>query len=411
MTLTGTLSPKKLRLGYFVPEFPSQTHIFFWREVTSLRELGVTVRLISTRKPSPQSCRHEFAPSATAETHYVFPPGWGQAVVFLLARPLRAIKALKYVCGLRESTLRERLRYLGFVLCASDLARHCAAERLSHIHAHSCADSAHIVALAHLLLPSVTYSLTLHGDLPVYGKDHLCKMHNASFVSAVTRALQTQILELTGFEPQRVPVIWMGVDTRRFVAKSLSASLAPLHLVTVARIATCKGHRFALEAMAKVLASGVLLRYTIAGSGPDLEEIVAHVTRLGLESHVHFAGSLAEAQVRELLEAADVFVLSSVGLGEAAPVSVMEAMACGLAVVCSIIGGTPDMISDEVDGLLVAQGDVEKLAQSFQRLALEPALRQRLGSAARAKATQRFDALGTAGALLAAIEQGSISHG
>src|ERR1700686_2728263 len=63
-----------MRIGYLVPEFPSQTHIFFWREIQALRDLGENIVLLSTRRPPSQACRPEFASSARAETRYLFPP-------------------------------------------------------------------------------------------------------------------------------------------------------------------------------------------------------------------------------------------------------------------------------------------------------------------------------------------------
>src|SRR3954469_6435002 len=57
-----------VRVGYLIPEFPGQTHVFFWREIVALRARGVTVRLLSTRRPAGSS-RHEFAAAAAAETH------------------------------------------------------------------------------------------------------------------------------------------------------------------------------------------------------------------------------------------------------------------------------------------------------------------------------------------------------
>ena len=70
----GTGVPTAVKIGYLVPEFPNQTHIIFWREITLLREMGVEVLLLSTRRPPPRSCPHEFAVQAEAETHYTYPP-------------------------------------------------------------------------------------------------------------------------------------------------------------------------------------------------------------------------------------------------------------------------------------------------------------------------------------------------
>src|SRR5262245_33745132 len=115
------------------------------------------------------------------------------------------------------------------------------------------------------------------------------------------------------------------------------------------------------------------------------------------------AGTLGEEAVRDLLQRADAFVLPSVGLGEAAPVSVMEAMACGLPVVASVIGGTPDMITSGEDGVLVPQGDEKALADALVRLSRGPEERRRLGRAARARAERSFDSQQTTRRLLEAI--------
>ena len=75
-TQVGQENPSQMnfRLGYLVPEFPGQTHVFFWREVEALRQRGVKVHLISTKRPVPVICRHTFAKEALTETHYLYPP-------------------------------------------------------------------------------------------------------------------------------------------------------------------------------------------------------------------------------------------------------------------------------------------------------------------------------------------------
>ena len=87
-------------IGYLVPEFPSQTHTFFWREICALRARGADVRLFSTRRPAPEACRHAFAEEAARETRYLVPPRAGRMASWLARRPGSLGPALDYVRGL-----------------------------------------------------------------------------------------------------------------------------------------------------------------------------------------------------------------------------------------------------------------------------------------------------------------------
>ena len=100
------------------------------------------------------------------------------------------------------------------------------------------------------------------------------------------------------------------------------------------------------------------------------------------------------ADVPELLAAADVFVLSSAS--EGAPLSILEAMAAGLPVVASNVGGIAELVEDGVTGLLVPPADPVRLAQALARVLDDRDLRQRLGTAGRARARERFDLGGLA---------------
>jgi len=400
-SLPGRLDGTEGAVGYLVPQFPSETHAFFWRELSAMRDAGARVAVLSTRPPKPGACRHEFAAGARRETWDLDRPDVG-ALTLLLTRPRRVAEALRYVLSLEESTPAEKLKILALVPCAARLAALARRLHLRHVHLHSCADAAHVGALANIL-DDVPFSLTLHGDLPVYGKDHRQKFTRASWVSAVTRPLQEQIVARTGVPASQVPVIWMGVDTDRFVPCAHRAERSALKILTVARLIPQKGHHDALAAVAHVRKEGMDVRYVIAGSGPFEEEIRQEIVRLGLEDAVEMAGSVSETGVRALLAAADVFLLPSYGLGEAAPVSVMEATACGLPVICSRIGGTPDMIRHREDGWLVDQRCPDQLADAFRSLATDPGLRERLGQAARRTALAEFDHRTNARKLLAWI--------
>jgi colanic acid/amylovoran biosynthesis glycosyltransferase len=389
-----------MHIGMLVPEFPGQTHVFFWREACALRALGARVTMLSTRRPS-EPCQHAFAAGASKETHYLFPPNPAAVVTSLLRR--RWLRPVPYLLNL-EHNLRQLPKDAAMLLSAADLAEFANKNGIEHIHAHSCADAAHVVAMARLL-GGPSYSLHLHGDLPVYGTHHAQKMKDALFVAAAARSGQLQVIEDVGIEERRTCVMRMGVDTKVFPSAVDQTSADPLHVVTVGRLNLVKGHRFGLQALRQVIDAGVRVRYSIAGSGPHQAEIEAEIQRLGLREHVAMLGTLGDSAVADLLKTAHVFLLPSVGLGEASPVAVMEAMAAGLCVICSVIGGTPDMLSTDTDGFLVPQEGVSEIAQTLTRLANDPALRQRIGAAAQQRARDNFDARVLARRLLDTIAE------
>jgi len=392
-----------LRLGYLVPEFPGQTHAFFWREVQALRAQGVDVRLISTRRPDAGACRHEFAAAAAAETHYLVPPS-PLSLRPSLARLRRLPACARYVGRLTRRGGPGAVRRLGLVLAALDLLEHVGRERIDHVHVHSCADAAHAVALANVL-GGLSYSLTLHGDLNVYGQDHDAKMRPAAFVAAVGKHLVRQIVDGVALPEARTHVTCMGVDLTPLASLGSERTFVAgtLHIVTVARLNPMKGHVHALAAVRRAVDAGADIRYTIAGGGEAHAAIAGRVRELGLEDRVRLTGTLSEPEVFALLATADAFVLPSVGAGEAWPVSVMEAMAAGLPVVSSIIGATPEMIESGVDGLLVEQRDEPALADALILLARDTEVRRQLGERARGTARARFDVRVTAERLSAAV--------
>ncbi len=390
-----------MRLGYLVPEFPRQTHAFFWREVCALREEGVDVVLLSTRRPR-EDCPHAFSEPARRETTYLVPPGWDAVSGTVHGRGV--LRSAGYVAGLNESVWHRKLRYLAALPVAAALARVMKRRGIDHLHVHSCADAAHLAAMAHRMV-GTPYSLRLHGDLPVYGVDHASKTRDAAFVAPVTRALQSQLIETLGLSSDRVPLLPMGVNIDRFCPdETRSSTDGCLRLASVARLQDCKGHTFALQALRRALDAGVDAGLVLAGDGPERANIEQQIGELGLEERVRLLGSVGEDRVLELLRGSDALILPSVGLGEAAPVAVMEAMACGLPVISSVIGGTPDMIDDRVDGFLVGQRDVAALADRIATLAQQPDLRERLGRAARDRAVRSFSDRAWARRLLAKIQ-------
>lgn len=381
-----------MAFGVLIPEFPTQTHIAMWRVAAALRELGEDVRLLSTRRPEDTHRVHAKLTEEQARTHYVWPPA-PLAVARRLGNPAAAARVLAYVRGVAHS---RRTTLAGLAASAADLADHCRGERISHVLVHSCADAAHVAAMSRLL-GGPRYSLRLGGDLQVYGKDHAAKMRDATVVVAAAENNREQVLREVGLPPERVITSWLGVDTRRFTPGTPRQEGAPLHLATVARLNPLKGHRFVLQALRRAIDAGAACRYTIAGAGPEEANIRAQIAQLGLSDAVTLVGPLDEARVIGLLQDSDLFALASFGLGEAAPVAVLEAMACGVVPLCTIIGGTPDMIRHGVDGALFPQQEDAPIAEWLTRLSRDRGELARMRAAARQRAVEAFDTLSVAG--------------
>lgn len=157
----------------------------------------------------------------------------------------------------------------------------------------------------------------------------------------------------------------------------------PATVVSVGRLRAPKDFLTLVRAAAKLEPGSFRLR--IAGDGPDRERLVAEIDRLGLAAAVDLLGT--QPDVGSLLDAADVFVLSSTS--EGLPMSVLEAMAAGLPVVASAVGGVPELVDGET-GALVPPADPGALAAALARLAAEPQLRERLGAAGRRRAEAEF---------------------
>jgi glycosyltransferase involved in cell wall biosynthesis len=155
-------------------------------------------------------------------------------------------------------------------------------------------------------------------------------------------------------------------------------------LVAVGRLKAPKDFLTLVRAVALLPADSV--EALVVGEGPDRAGLEAEVRRLGIGERVHLVGERRD--VPELLANADVFVLSSAS--EGMPVSVLEAMAAGLPVVGSRVGGVPELVVDGETGLLVEPGNAGELAAAIDRLLADPGLRVQLGEAGRERVQRHF---------------------
>lgn len=380
-----------IKIGYLVPQFPGQTHVFFWREIAELERLGAEVELISTRLPPIGLISHGWSGEAIARTEYLGRPKLAASLPAFARIPARVWDEAR-----RGGFLQDLL------LCAEParrLARRSAARGITHLHAHSCGRAAMIAALARLCHGGPTYSLTLHGPLSDYGPAQALKWRGAAYGTVITRRLLTEVgAELGPEVAARCVVQAMGVDTERFVRTVPYAPPvpgAPLRIFACARLNAVKGHADLMEAVALLVARGIDARLDIAGEDDDggtgyRGVLEARIAELGLGERVNLLGAVDEAEVLARMNAAHVFALAS--WHEPLGVAYMEAMSCALPVVGTAAGGVSELITDGEDGVLVPPRDPAAIAAAIARLAADPAYCERLGRAGRARVAAAFDA-------------------
>lgn len=199
----------------------------------------------------------------------------------------------------------------------------------------------------------------------------------------------------TGAPAERITIIPHGIDTTRFRPDALlrSAQRRTLELterqplvVAAGRLEPEKGFRVALEAFAGVRAAFPQARLLIAGAGSDATHLARRALAVG---GTRLTGYLTRDELARLLAAADVFVMPSL-CAEAFPLSIIEAMAAGLATIASDGGAARHAITPGHDGELVPPGDAAALTAALRTLLARPERRATLAAAARATALTRF---------------------
>jgi glycosyltransferase involved in cell wall biosynthesis len=383
-------------IGYLIPEFPGQTHIWMWREIVHLRQWGLPIRIFSTRRPPARDrARHAFAASAASETVYLWPLGIGRSLGGLIwaaaTRPIGLARCVGLALALPVEGRPRWRRVLPLIVPACAMAR--AARRLgvTRLHSHSCSQSAILCMMVKRLL-GIPYSMTLNANIEWWGGAMREKFEDADFTIAITQRLLDQIgRDFPRSVADRCLLGRIGVDTRKWVPPEPPEPPRPraIRLLSVGRLHRSKGHDVLIEAVRRLLDGGTEATLQIIGDGPERPALEAQAAAAGLAGRIAFLGSLAEDQVIAHLRDAEVFVLASVA--EPLGVVYMEAMAMRVAVIGTAAGGVGEIITPGVDGLLVPPSDPVRLAQAIRLLAEDPDYRARIAATGRRTVVERFD--------------------
>ena len=263
-------------------------------------------------------------------------------------------------------------------------ARWCRRNRIAVLH--TCELYSNIFGLPGGALASVPVRIgSRRGFVETPGLQRLQRVSYAAAHRVVANSqAAADRLRVEGVPDNKIHVIPNGIDPAVFPGREYSAW--PKRIATVACLREEKRIDVLVSAAPAILARHPQAEFLIAGDGPCREPLVARARDLGVLNRFQFLGHRDD--VPAVLAQADVFVLPS--RSEASPNSVIEAMAAGLPVVASDVGGIPELVDDGRTGYLVAPGDVNALARGVIGLLDAPDRVEAFGVAARRRIEQTY---------------------
>ena len=199
-----------------------------------------------------------------------------------------------------------------------------------------------------------------------------------------------------GFPRRKTVVVVNGISVSTFAPSKMNGAAVRARLeiepeefvlVCAARIVADKGIDILIRAVAQVLRLGVPCKCVILGDGPLRETLQQKVKFEGLSHYVFFEGF--QQDVRPYLQAASAFILTS--YLEGLPISVLEAMACGLPCIVTNVGGSAEAVQDQVTGLVIPPGSVEAAANAILYLATNPQKHAEMAGKGHEVVSQSFD--------------------
>jgi colanic acid/amylovoran biosynthesis glycosyltransferase len=400
-----------MRLAYVLSRYPKVSHTFIWREIQELRSLGFEVETFSLWRTDPADLLSAPDRHAFETTQALRPP---RPLAHLRAH-LRALAAgpraylgcLKRALRLSTPGPRTRLSALVWFNEAIVVWNHCEQGGVEHVHAHFAGAPAAIASLVAGFSKRArgpgSWSFTVHGPVEFFDPLLGAKAEDAQLVICISDFARSQVMALVDESHwEKLRVVHCGVDIAAYdsrleeiaaTAKSggggEARSAAATRLLSVGRLVSLKGHAVLLQAVAEMRDAGQDMNLTIVGDGPRKAGLIEYGRSLGLVDAVEWTGALGQDELPLRYSEADVFCLPS--FAEGVPTVLMEAMLTETPVVATRVAGVPELVEDGVTGLLVAPGRPQALAAAIARLAADPALRARMGSAGRAMVEAEFD--------------------
>jgi colanic acid/amylovoran biosynthesis glycosyltransferase len=375
--------------AYLFERFPSFGQTFCYREVAELYRQGVSPPIFSIRNPKDEP-PEDWDRYIVRHVHYL--PEEKELLDDVAQASKKGRLTSEIIAALDEWGRRtDFLRLYQAVYVGLRLQE----AGISHVHAHFAGMAARTAFWIGKFFP-ITFSFTAHAN-DVFaprnfeiGLDKL--VHAATAVVTETDYSKKFLRERFPERGDRIHRIYNGLALAEFGRPTFSSD--PPLIVAIGRLIAKKGFANLIRACALLVERGRSFRCEIFGEGPLEKNLRAQIEDLGLQERIQLPGPKPQREIRGRLADATVFALPSVSEPEGGmdnlPTVIMEAMATGLPVVSTRIGGIPEMIVENETGFLVQPEDAVALAGAIENVTNDRSLGQKFGQAGYERAQKLF---------------------
>ena len=220
-------------------------------------------------------------------------------------------------------------------------------------------------------------------------------LKDADKILTVSKETKKYVLRL-GADKTKTSVMYNGVDTKCFQTADKTRSRKKLNLpddrrivFSVRRLVYKNGLDTLIESVPEVAREFPDVLFVVAGKGPSRQLIEDRINELGIGNNIMLTGFVPDELLPVYYNASDYFVLPSAS-GEGLPLVLFEAMACGLPVVATTVGGTPEIVEQKKNGVLVPARNPKKMAKGLLELLKNEKLTKSIGEQARTDIVSRF---------------------
>src|SRR5436190_11585766 len=375
--------------AYLFERFPSFGQTFCYREVAELYRQGVAAQIFSIRNPKDEPAQ-DWDARIVRRVHYL--PEEKELLDDVRRASKKGRLAPEIVAALDEWGRRTDFLRL---YQAVHVGLHLHEAGISHVHAHFAGMAARTAFWIARFFP-ITFSFTAHAnDIFAPGKfeiglDQL--VGEARAVVTETDYAEKFLRERFPQRADRIHRVYNGLNLCEFGRATFSSD--PASIVAIGRLIVKKGFANLIGACALLVERGRSFQCEIFGEGPLENQLRAQIEEFALQKRIQLPGPKPQHELRACLAGASVFVMPSVpeveGGMDNLPTVIMEAMATGLPVISTGIGGIPEMVVENETGFLVSPGNVVALADAIEKATNDRSLGQKLGQAGYERAQKLF---------------------